>query len=97
MPAVDQGDVQLPFQLGDRRGQRGLGDVALLGRPGSVALAGDRDEILQLPEKHPHLLGLTGTDPAEKNGSLARQPSQRQGRVPYIHADRAAFVNAPVV
>ena len=52
--AIDQRDVQLSFELGDRGGKCGLGDVALLGRPGEVALLGDRDEVLQLTEKHPH-------------------------------------------
>jgi len=42
--------------------------------PGEVALLSDRNEVLQLTEEHPHLLGLTGTDLAEANASLARQP-----------------------
>jgi hypothetical protein len=50
VPAIDQRDVELSFELGDRGGQCGLGDVALLGRPGEVALLGDRNEVLQLTE-----------------------------------------------
>ena len=58
MAAIDQRDIQLAFQLGNRSRQRGLRHVALLGGPGEVALLGDRDEVLQLSEEHPHLLRL---------------------------------------
>ncbi len=80
--AIDQRDVQLTFQLGDRGGECGLGYEALLGRPGEVALGGDHDEILQLAEQHPHssVFGLGLRAPITQGLTRRRQVRQARGR-----------------
>ena len=73
--AVDQGDVQLAFELGDRGRQRRLRHVALLGGPGEVSLLGDRDEVLQLTKEHPHLrAGGRGTQVSQRALTASKHP-----------------------
>ncbi|CKR90080.1 Uncharacterised protein [Mycobacterium tuberculosis] len=76
--AIDQGDVEFAFELGDCRRQRRLRHVALLSGPSEMPLLGDRDEVLQLTEEHPHLLGL-GTDSAEANARPRGLPIRTRG------------------
>ena len=50
--AVEQRDVEFVLELADRVGQRGLGDVQLLGGPAEVAGVGHRGEIAQVTQVH---------------------------------------------
>ncbi|ANZ37327.1 hypothetical protein BBK82_15920 [Lentzea guizhouensis] len=50
--AQEQRRAELDLQRADRRGEAGLGDVHPLGGAGEVALLGDREEVLELPEFH---------------------------------------------
>ena len=52
--AVDQGYVQLAFQLGDCSRERGLGHIAPFRRSREVPLLGNRDKVLQLSKEHPY-------------------------------------------
>ena len=47
--AAHEGHAELGLQRADRRGQRGLGDVARAGRGAEVTLAIERREVLELP------------------------------------------------
>ena len=57
LPAIDEGDAQLAFQLGDRRRQGGLRHVTAFRRTREVSFPGHRHEVLQLAKQHRSLLG----------------------------------------
>jgi len=50
--AVEERDVQLALQTGDRTAERGLGDVELGGRPAYVFVTGHSLEVAQLEQVH---------------------------------------------
>lgn len=50
--ALEQGDVQVPFQGLDLLGQRGRGDVEPAGGPPEVPFLGHSKEVLELSELH---------------------------------------------
>jgi len=52
MPAFDNRDAELLFELADASGQGRLRDVARLRRPGEVLFARKRDKILKLADIH---------------------------------------------
>src|SRR4029077_17472085 len=64
VPPVDQCDVELALELGDRCRERRLRHVACLRGPGEVSLARHRDEILQLAEQHQRLVRAGGSESA---------------------------------
>ncbi len=52
LAALDDGNAELLLELADAARQRRLGDAAGLGGAGEMLLAGQRREILQLPNVH---------------------------------------------
>ena len=52
LAALDQRRAEFPFELPDRRRQRGLRHAAGFGRPAEMLFAGQRHEIGQLSEHH---------------------------------------------